>query len=366
MRVRQGALVLAIAMATFACGSSPGQSTAPASTPQASTANGSPVPASGQPASVPGCPNYVLEPETGPLPSELTEDGPIAQGQGRLQNDIALAQQYGAGHADDFGSIRFENVPRVRIVIGFVANLESHCTALRDLLEFPDDFEIIWSPATEADLTTILGEISATYRQHLVGAGLMSDSIEVTLRADGEATAAEITTAYGSLVDIWVGMLHYPDRRLGEGASCATLMPEPAVGLPLRAAVKRLTRTEIRSGADFEGDVTVLNFGTTAFDFESGRPLTALLFAPDRTTPIGAYVGNVAGTGAGALIEPGGTYDLDFLGGTASCDPAVGYAVPPGDAFVVVPVDVYKRTDPNGPAQFLKLFSEPMPIRIVP
>ena len=324
------------------------------------------MPASGQPAFVVGCPNYVLEPETGPLPSDLTEDGPIAQAQARLQNDIALAQEYGAGHADDFGSIRFENAPRVRIVIGFVANLETHCAALRELLEFPDDFELIWNSSTQEGLAQVQAEIMADFREHLTSVGQGAAIVTVSLRADGESAAAEIASRYGSQVDIWVGMLHYPDRRLGEGGGCAALTPQPAIGLPLRASVKRLSQTDIRSGADFHGDVTVMNFGTTPFDFESGRPLTALVFAPGGATPIGAYVGGIAGTGAGAIIEPGGTFDLDFLGGTASCDPGVGYAVPPGDAFVVVPVDVYKRTDPNGPPEIMKLMSEPQQIRIVP
>jgi len=365
MRARQGVVVLVIAMAALGCGVAPGQPGLPTASVPASEGT-SPTPASGQPASVPGCPNYVIAPETGPLPSDLTEEGPVAQAQARLENDIALAQQYTAAHPEDFGSIRFENAPRVRIVIGFTANLETHCAALRDRLEFPDEFEIIWSPRTSNDLEGAMNEIIEKTRDHLVSAAGGIDTIELTLMADSEALAAEIAAEYGDLVDIRVGMLSYPDRTLPSGFDCGSLMPEPAVGLPLRATVKRLSPVEVRSGASFEGDVTVLNFGSTAFDFESGRPLTALVSGPDGSVPIGGYVGGIAGTGAGALIEPGGTYDMDFLCGTASCDPAVGYAVPPGEAFVVVPVDVYKRSDPNGPPEILKLMSEPMPIRIVP
>jgi hypothetical protein len=363
MRAGRVAVLLAVELFVAGCGIAPGQSGYPTSSPAAAT---SADPGSGRPATVAGCPNYVLEPETGPFPSDLSEDGPIARDQQRLQGDLALAQDYATRHAADFGSIRFENTPRVRIVIGFVTNLQQHCAALRGALEFADEFEVIWSPATNADLEALLNEITNAYRDYLVGAGLMSDAIELTLRADGEAIAAEITAKYGSLVDIWVGMLHYPDRGLGEGGGCARFLHEPAIGLPLRASVKRLSQVEIRSGADFSGDVTVVNVGSTAFDFESGRPQTALILGPDGRTLVGAYFGAIAGTGAGALIEPGGTYDMDFLGGTASCDPAVGYAVPPGEAFVVVPVDVYRRTDPNGPPEVLKLMSEPMPIRVVP
>ena len=81
------------------------------------------------------CPNYVDVVETGPLPPDAGENGPVPQNQQRLANDIEAAIAYGADHADEFASVRFENAPRVRIVIGFTDHIDEHCAALRALFE---------------------------------------------------------------------------------------------------------------------------------------------------------------------------------------------------------------------------------------
>ena len=319
---------------------------------------------SGRPGSVTGCPNYVVVPETGPFPSDFDEDHPIAREHERLDPDLETARSYALAHADEFGSIRWENVPRVRVVIGFTDHLDAHCAALRGALAFPDEFELIWSAPTATSREDVQAEIMAGYQDHLLSVGQAAESVSVNLRPDAEAAAAEIAAAYGELVDIWVGMLHYPDRAVGDRGPCDELLPDQIVGLPLEATL-RLDVPEIRFGGDIAGTVNVLNVGAEPFDFSSGEPLTAFVLA-EGGIPVGAYAGAIAGVGRGAMLEPGGSIELDVVGGTASCDPALGYAVPPGDYVVVVPVDVITYANPNAPATVNHLFSNAVPITIVP
>jgi hypothetical protein len=337
----------------------------PTTTPSlASGQSPQPTRAADQPIAVDGCPNYVLFSETGPLPTDFDENHPINAEHSRLEPDLEAARIYGEGHQAEFGSIRWENVPRVRVVIGFTDHLEAHCAALRESLTFPDEFELIWSPASESDKATMADEIFAKYREHLTSVGQGADVVEVTLRADGERAAAEIAATYGALVDIRVGIFHYPDRAVPEGFSCADLVPK-VVALPLRGTVI-LESGEVRSGADFHGSVTVTNVGAQAFDFESGEPHVARVYAPATNLPIGTYSGGIGGVGRGELLQPGATISMDIIGGTASCDPAVGYAVPPGLAQVVVPVEVLLRPNPNDAPDIVYILSEPVPIRILP
>jgi hypothetical protein len=53
------------------------------------------------------------------------------------------------------------------------------------------------------------------------------------------------------------------------------------------------------------------------------------------------------------------------VGGTASCDPALGYALPPGDYEVRVPVVQLTMHD-NAPTEVSYVLSEPVPLTITP
>jgi len=323
-------------------------------------ASGSPV----APLATAGCPNFVEVVATGPLPGDDgTEDGPLAREQQRISGDVDLAIQYAADHPDEFASVRFENGPRVRLVIGFTAHIEEHCAALRAILEFPDEFEIIRQPATEARLLTIMDDLSARYRERMPSIGLGAGVLDLALRADGEAIAAEVLAEYGELVRITLGMLPYPDRFAG-GSQCGPLVGPIAAGLPLVAAAT-LDGDTIRSGMDFRGTVSVRNTGADPIDFQSGPTQTAVVFRPGAEAPSGFFTGGLDAIGFGKRLAPGESVDLEVVGGTASCDPALGYALPPGDYEVRVPVVQLTMHD-NAPTEVSYVLSEPVPLTITP
>jgi len=311
------------------------------------------------------CPNFVEVVETGPIVGgeEITENGPLAQEHWRLDADMTAVQDYVSGHLGDFASIRWENGPRVRIVVGFTARIEEHCAALRAILEYPDEFEIIKQPATEAQLEQIQDELFARYRDQMRSIGRGAGVLHLAFRADGEAAAAEVRAEYGDLVEITVGRLPYPDPFAG-GGSCGGL-PEPLVLDSPFSVTATLDRATVRSGHDFGGSVTVTNVSTASALLDTGQPATAILFQAGSNRPVGLYEGGVAGTGFGGNLGPGESLSFDLLGGTASCDPALGYALPAGSYEVRVPIDQYKMHD-NAPTEVSYLLSEPVPLTIVP
>jgi hypothetical protein len=312
------------------------------------------------PGTVPGCPNFVTEVATGPPPTNITEDGPLAMAQERLADDITAANAYGMAHPEDFGSIRYENTPTVRIVIGFTDHLDVHCAALRDLLEYPDEFELVKDAAPQNRLLAIQEEISATFGEYVRGSGIGASGLAVSLRADGEEIAARIVEEYGNLVNLTVGALPYPDPTSGSPQPCEA--PPPPTDPTHLVASATLSGGTVAAGHDYSGTVTVTNTGDETVAFESGSPLVAFVYPAGGTEVVGIYTGGIAGVGVGGDLAPGESIDIDVIGGTASCDPDLGYALPPGDYDVRVPVELYEH--PSGGFAVHAILSDPVPLEI--
>jgi hypothetical protein len=293
-----------------------------------------------------GCPNFTETVETGPDPTIGGEDDPVAMSQERLAGDAEKAHSYALQHPETFGSIRFENSPWVRLVIGFTDDLAEHCAALRGLFEFPDEFQLVRAEVTEARLLEIQQGVNVAAGEFLVSSAVgAGPPVFVGLRADAEELAAELTERYGDLVSITVGLLSYPDRQRPEGVSCSALIPPPPSQPTSLVAEMLPIEGPVSSGADFEANVRVTNRGDETVSFESGQPLIGFVFRQGETTPIAMYAGGIAGTGVGAELAPGEFIDIEVLGGTASCDPALGYRLPAGRYEVRTPVDQYEYPD---------------------
>jgi hypothetical protein len=310
------------------------------------------------------CPNVVEVVETGPIVGgeEITEDGPLVREQQRLESDMTAVQDYVRDHPGEFASIRWENGPRVRIVVGFTGHIEEHCAAIRAILEYPDEFEIIHQSATQAQLMAAMDDIIVMVDRSFQGVGLGAGVIDVNLRADGEDLAAEVFEKYGDLVRITVGLLPYPDRFAGPAVCRTDQLNVSDAQLDLAA---ELNANFIRPGADFRGKVTITNTAAAPFDFQSGPSQTAAVYLPGADLPVGFFTGGMDDIGYGATIAPGGSITLDVVGGTASCDPALGWALPPGSYEVRVQVEVYTMHD-NAPTEVGYVLSPPVPLTIAP
>jgi hypothetical protein len=190
-------------------------------------------------------------------------------------------------------------------------------------------------PANEAERVRaeLEGRMSAGDRRFLE----LSDAdgvVHVGLRADGEELAAELTAQYGDVVAVTVGRFGYPGVVTQRQAGACTV---PA-GDPADEAI----RTEIvvdtppdQPGAWGSGSIRLHNDGPDPIQFTSGTA-TGTLVRDGR--PVGAYEGAISLSGVAVDLPPGGDTTLPFLIGSASCDPALGYAVPPGTYDLVVAV----------------------------
>ncbi len=309
------------------------------------------------------CPNYVDVVETGPDPTDFSENRPLAHDQGRLQGDVEAMQAYGSAHPDEFTAVRFENSPWVRLVVGFTGHIQEHCAALRTILEFPNDFQIIRQPRTATELEQIQQAIVALAGQHLRSVGIGAETIDVQLRADGLSIAEQIHATYGDLLTIYVGFLPYPDPA-SAGVDCSAILKDIVTDTPLRVSA-RLDTARVVTGEDFRGTVTITNAGADVVEFESGDPMTAVVYRRGSNQVVGAYEGGIGGVGAGGTLQPGETLDIGVLGGTASCDPTLGYALPPGSYDVRVRVDQYAHPEATG-VVITYLLSDPVPLEITP
>ena len=311
---------------------------------------------------VPGCPNYVDVVETGPPPPDGGENGPVPQTQARLSDDVDAVVAYGAEHPDEFASVRYENAPRVRIVVGFTDHIDVHCAALRALLEYPDEFEIIRQPRAANDVERIQEEINELAGPKLRYSGIGAGTIDVGLRSDGEPIAEQIRDRYGDLVSITVGLQPYPPGS-APGPDCATRAGPIAVGSPF-AATLRLAAAEVRSGEDFKGTATVTNRRDSPVEFESGEPMTAFIYRKGTDQIVGAYDAGIGGVGLGRTLGPGESIDVSVVGGTASCLEDLGYTLPPGEYDVRAAIDQYDRTQPEMVVRYL--LSAPAPLTVTP
>jgi hypothetical protein len=303
--------------------------------------------------------------ETGPQPTDFSETGPVAVAQARLQHDIQAANDYGSAHPDEFGSIRLENAPRVRIVIAFTAHIAAHCAALRSLLDFPDEFEIVMQSLPQARLYELMQEIGDKAGSHLLGLGVMSDHLELALRPDGKATADALTATYGPdiLHIVSIGFLGYPDINV-VARPCLTMLASKIDISGLRA-ILTLDSPTVRSGQDFHGSVVIRNDGSQPAELNSGAPATAVVYRAGTNELVGGYAAGGGEVGFGGTIAPGASLTDEMVSGTASCVPALGYALPPGHYDVRAVVEQYHSL-PAGGVVASDILSAPVPLEVVP
>ena len=85
------------------------------------------------------------------------------------------------------------------------------------------------------------------------------------------------------------------------------------------------------------------NRSDSPVEFESGQPMTAFVYRAGTDQVVGAYDGGIGGTGLGGTLAPGESMDIEVVGGTASCLPDLGYALPPGEYDVRAAIDQYEH-----------------------
>jgi hypothetical protein len=241
-------------------------------------------------------------------------------------------------HPEAWVGLRFENEPSVRIVALFAGpDLSLHKDALQRMVSYPDQLELRPSPWPRARLNAIRDEV-----RHMATSGEMGlfsgwggtdrGRLEVSLRADGEAVAAQLKERYGDAIDITVGFLHYPDCQFSGSvgqllANSFRQRPEVLCD-PLRVTLE--DPLEVRSGANSRSSIRLINDGPVEIVVKTNGQATAVVIDPETGDVVGGYSGAQTLPLVGFSAPAGDSVVIPVFVGTASTVPRLGYSVPPG------------------------------------
>lgn len=174
--------------------------------------------------------------------------------------------------------------------------------------------------------------------------GTARRAIVVYLKPYAASTAEELKAEFGSLVEITVGFKSFPERRLRVTGPRAL---EERGTLPDLRVTCKAQATTLQAGDAVTGKIVMRNTGPT--DIEgSGSGSTGWLCRPGTLTPSGGYSGAIADAGHMFRITPGNSETLNFISGTASCEPSEEFVIQPGTYELVVPVEMQIGTDRIG------------------
>jgi hypothetical protein len=234
----------------------------------------------------------------------------------------------------------------------------SACSATAPSIAPATPTAIPWPSST--DLETIRAVINSRAEGELSSLGLGNGTVDVGLRADAGDLAKQIVDAYGDRVIVTVGFFGYPDPApVSNACPIAGILADPG---SLRATLE-MAGTQIASGATFAPTIRIATVGSARVALETSSGLQTYLFQPGDTRPIGTIDLASVGTGLETSVEPGRSVTIPGSGGTASCDIALGYTLPPGPYQARALVDF--APGPEGGRGPLVFWSDPADVQIV-
>jgi hypothetical protein len=179
-----------------------------------------------------------------------------------------------------------------------------------------------------ADLPSIRAEIEEQAHAQLVMIGDGATTVSVGLRAGAECLARQIVAVYGPKVDVTVGLLPFPLRPVANRSCLVGGWPPGSV--PFLKASLDIQPNRVAQGDTVKGTVRFTNGGVGQLHLDTSSNFSIYVFAVGADVPVGASEGGSMGTGLLVELAPGQSKDVPAFGGTASCDPALGYVLPTG------------------------------------
>ncbi len=275
-------------------------------------------------------------PTSAPINADVSEQSQIMDETSRLEPMLGVVLQYGSERPDEFGGygLHWFGVGDASVFVSFTGDVAQHRAALAEQVEFPDELIVCQAAASETDRAaiqaTLVEELSGRFTS--IGSGGKSGSVSVGLNPTEESLAAELVDRYGAAVDVSVGALNFPLDQ-------AEAVCPPVLGASLIDGLEvSILADSPHPVIDQAGSVAVsvrlANTSDRPISFGSGQP-TAVV-TDSQGSPRTVDTRGVADVGIGIDIEPGGHQDFDLDVSLASCDPANGYLLAPGEHFLVV------------------------------
>ena len=196
------------------------------------------------------------------------------------------------------------------------------------------DLPTCLSPITGATLpdtkvATDVAAVKAMAGIDLQGIGpCPSGRVVLALTPGNEALAQRIRARFGSAVLITVGLTMW-NGRPGRSPRCGPLPTSSSLPRGLTLSL-RLSSKTVRSGDPLDGTLALAYSGASSFEMDTGQPIEAVVVLPGTHRVVGVYSGGIAGTGYAVRLDPGQSYHVTVIGGTARCDGGIGSALPAG------------------------------------
>ena len=277
------------------------------------------------------CPDSVAFSISGDASAMLSESS-------RLEPMLGAVLGYGGEHPDRFGSygLIWHGETDASVFISFADDdLAGHRAALSGVVEFPDELIVcqvaLPGTASQALSAALTAELAGRYLSISQGGG----PIEIGLPASEEALARDLLDRYGEAVELTVGALAYP---LDAASSvCQEPLGEPPPAELDMSIVQPTGPLVPDAFGSSSFEVQLTNHGEAPIRFTTGTTLGTILDAEGNVVATSANLA-VAAVGIGIDLAPGASTIVPGVVALASCDPRIGYTLPPGEYGLVASV----------------------------
>jgi hypothetical protein len=170
--------------------------------------------------------------------------------------------------------------------------------------------------------------------------GYREPPFEISLAAHAANVAADLHEQFGPCVELRLGALAYPSGNAGSRMASG-LIGGDLIELDTAAYHVELDGPlAIVSGHTARHGLLLTNLTEQPAVVPTNGQLTAQIVDPANGTVVGGYVGGQRLPGIAFTARAGGTVRIPLLVGTASFDPDLGFALPPGLWELYVPFGI--------------------------
>jgi hypothetical protein len=268
----------------------------------------------------------------------------------KFRADLAVVRRYAESHTDDYVEVRFENDPTIRLIVLMVGDhISEHEAALRGLVDHPNQLEVRPTPYSRVLLEGIRREVREMVADRpgsFMQLGIGKGRVDVQLAADQINLAAQLHDRFADAVELRVGVFPYPPAtKTVDSAKDSTLASRPTLPLLPEEEFDVSLESEIvvGSGRTTHGALLIHNRGRAEVVIDTNGGVTARVVDPQSGNGVGGFFGAQAAPLFKYTMPPAGTVSIPLLVGTASSVRTLGYAVPPGQWAIEVPIHIAGR-----------------------
>jgi hypothetical protein len=286
------------------------------------------APLAGTPAAASACPDVDAS-----LLDFDADPGAMTAESARLEPMLGQVLAYGSAHPDEFAGygLTWHTASDASVIISLTGDLEAHRAALSQIVALPDELIVCSAVQSQSAAQALLAELQAEFGDRFLTSGAsMRGTVDLAMPAADEQLAGQLVAQFGPKVRVKVGSLPYPMPDPPPPSHCPELVAdEPPAGLEVTVVAP--TRPLSTAADPFASDlqVQVRNVGTDPVRFDTGIAIGYLL---DDEGVIVASSETVMVPAIGLTVDLSGgqSTTVQLVVSPASCDPAVGYVVPPG------------------------------------